>query len=149
VSKTDDKSAFEKAIAADPYDMSTRKVYADWLDEFGTDADADKAAEQRAWTKEKQDAIVWLTDFAKDLCDDDSHPRYGDDPEYNTGYTMTYERLIRAATGALDNGEYCHLDFNTPDRCYDEIDTFWAMYELATGRSVDDSKKTSFFSCSC
>ena len=63
----DMRQQFLDAIKADPYDLKTRKIFADWLDEFGDEKDADLAAEQRAWTREKQDAIVWLTEYAQYL----------------------------------------------------------------------------------
>jgi uncharacterized protein (TIGR02996 family) len=126
----DMRKAFLDAIKADPYDLKTRKIFADWLDEFGDDRDADLAAEQRAWTKEKQDAIVWLTEFANDL-------------------EMSYEDLMEATDAYLKKGHgYC-LPFETPDRLYEDNDKFWQSFELATGQSVVEEKKGMFFRCAC
>jgi uncharacterized protein (TIGR02996 family) len=124
------RKAFEDAIERDPYDMQTRKVYADWLDEFGSDPDADLAAEQRAWTVEKQRAIDWLTEYARDL-------------------EMTCTELIEVAQEHARTG-YAHgLPFDTPDRVYEDNDAFWEQFELATGQTVDPEKKQPFFRCAC
>jgi uncharacterized protein (TIGR02996 family) len=126
----DMRQAFLDAIQADPYDLRTRKVFADWLDEFGDDKDADLAAEQRAWTREKQDAICWLTDFAKDL-------------------EMPYEELIQAANVHIKGGGVYCLSFDTPDRVYTDNDEFWQRFELATGEKVAAEDKVAFFRCAC
>ena len=46
--------AFLEVLAKDPYDETTRRVFADWLEEKGLD---DYAAEQRQWTRKGQEAI--------------------------------------------------------------------------------------------
>ncbi len=124
------RQAFEEAIERDPYDLHTRKVYADWLDEFGSDSDADLAAEQRAWTVEKQRAIDWITDYARELA-------------------MTYAELIEAAREYLRTGHACCLSFDTPDRVYEDNDAFWERFEQATGEGVEADKKHPFFRCAC
>src|SRR5438270_9977350 len=111
------RKQFLDAIKADPYDLKTRKIFADWLDELGDEKDADLAAEQRAWTREKQDSIVWLTEYAQYL-------------------EMPYEELIQAAHAAINNGEAYCLPFDTPDRVYEDNDKFWESFELATGETV-------------
>jgi uncharacterized protein (TIGR02996 family) len=129
--RDEDRTRFERAIADDPRDMAVRKIYADWLEEFGTDADADYAVVQRSWTVEKQDAIEGLTHYAEQ-CE------------------MSYERLIAVASAYLDAGEYVTLPFNTPDVVYDDPAKFWEWFALATGRSVDDDEKgNTFIGCAC
>jgi uncharacterized protein (TIGR02996 family) len=128
--RSDMRKAFLDAIKADPYDLKTRKIFADWLDEFGDDRDGDLAVEQRTWTKEKQDAIVWLADYARHL-------------------DMSYEELLQVANDYVNHGEGHCLPFDTPDCVYTENDEFWQRLELATGKKVADKKKHPFFSCAC
>ena len=118
------------AIEKDPYDLNTRKIFGDWLEEFGDDKDLDLAVEQRAWTKEKQDAIVWLTSYAKDM-------------------EMSFGELINAAKEYIDDGEVYCLGFDTPERVYDDNDEFWKNFELATGKTISEEKKVLFFRCAC
>ena len=143
---SDMRQAFLDAITADPYDLHTRKVFADWLDEFGDEKDADLAVVQRSWTKEKQDAIVWLTQYGSELgseWDEDE-----DEDEYKPR-AMTYDELIEAANAYITKGEdYC-LPSTTPDRVYEDNDEFWRRYELATGEKVAEEKKSTFFRCAC
>lgn len=57
---------FFQQIKKNPRDLELRAVYADWLEEYGDgDLDMRTAAEQRAWTLEKQDAKERLELFAK------------------------------------------------------------------------------------
>lgn len=59
---TDYRTAFEKALKENPHDVSTRQMYADWLQEQGLD---DEAAEQlRRTSKEWLAALDWMIDFA-------------------------------------------------------------------------------------
>lgn len=137
------RQIFLDAIAADPYDLHTRKVYADWLDEYGDDRDAEEAVVQRAWTRDKQDAIVYLTAFAERL----GHTDYD-------GYTfsISYEELISAAHNKINDKRdwyYYTLPYDTPEFVYEENDKFWKSFELATGVEVEENKKRNFFSCAC
>ncbi len=59
-----ERENFLEAIDSDPYDLALRKVFADWLDEFGNDEDADLAVEQRAWTAEKTLADLTIKELA-------------------------------------------------------------------------------------
>jgi uncharacterized protein (TIGR02996 family) len=127
---SDERQKFLDAIKANPYDLKTRKVFADWLDEFGDDRDADLAAEQRAWTKEKQDAIVWVTGYAESL-------------------DMTYDELIQAANDFLEEGDVYCLPFDTPQRVWDNNADFWQCFEQATGKTVADEDRGMFFRCAC
>lgn len=128
-----DRERFVAAIEKDPYDLHTRKVYADWLDEFGTDADADEAVVQREWTAEKQDAIVYLTEFAAQVEQESYNP-------------FSYRDLITA----MEDGGIHFKHISTPDCCYRvDRDRLWECYELATGRNLGDDKPWLSFSCSC
>ncbi len=92
----DEREAFLEAIESDPYDLSLRKVFADWLDEFGDDADHDKAVEQREWTTEKTVADLGIKKLAAEL-------------------SITYEKVIELVK-ELPNYEY--YDFDMDDRLY-------------------------------
>ena len=145
MTKAEQMAAFLKTIEADRYDGATRKVFADWLEENGYD---DEALVQRSWTREKQESIDWLTDFASELSDE--YETFMDDLEIEGSYTMTYEDLIAAANAYLEKGEAFCLPFDTPDRVYDEIEVFWRHFEVATGRKVDEERKEgTFFVCAC
>ena len=66
--------------------LATRYIFADWLDEQGCD---DEAAAQRAWTREKQKALDWMADFAKESgrhCVDDGR----DSPAYRELRDLNY-----------------------------------------------------------
>lgn len=138
-----DRERFLAAIEADPYDLAARKVFADWLDEFGSDADAEEAQVQRAWTREKQDAIVWLTGFAADMTD---AMRGGWAP----GGEMTYSGLLGVLADFLDGGDhFVFKGVDTPDRAFSENEELWRNYELATGRSLGGRTPERPFGCSC
>lgn len=59
-----ERENFLEAIDSDPYDLALRKVFADWLDEFGNDADHDLAVVQREWTEEKTRADLAIKKVA-------------------------------------------------------------------------------------
>jgi uncharacterized protein (TIGR02996 family) len=129
-----ERESFEATIKADRYDAATRRIYADWLEEHGYD---DEAVVQRQWTKEKQQAEDWLTEFAKGL-------------ETSEGLEMSYEALLEAANDYIDRGYAYTLPFETPDWNHEEVEAFWKNFEIATGRSVSGEKKEwLFFRCAC
>jgi uncharacterized protein (TIGR02996 family) len=148
------RQQFLDAIEADPYDLATRKVFADWLDEYGDEKDADLAAVQRAWTKEKQDAIVWLTEFAAELNAEMKEivAEYAEEfgEEISGDDQFTYQELIEAASAYVKNGKEYYLPFDTPERVFTDNDEFWRMFELATDQKVaDEQKRDTFFRCAC
>ena len=60
---------------------------------------------------------------------------------------ISYEELLSAAKDYVDHEEYLIQGgrwegFNTPDE-------FWPHYEAVTGEKVEESRRGSFFSCSC
>lgn len=137
----DDRQRFLDHLAAHPRDFVARKVFADWLDEFGTDADAEFAVVQRAWTLEKCDAVDWLTEYAARLSNGD----FDGDKQF----VITYDELLAAARNHLATGDdYC-LPFDTPGMVWDDNVAFWRNYELATDSVVDEEIKTTFFRCAC
>jgi uncharacterized protein (TIGR02996 family) len=122
-----ERQAFLAAIEEDPRNLATRKIFADWLDENGTDADA---AHHRGWTLEKQDADEFMDSFATHL-------------------RMTKSELLAVAKRFLLTGQRGVLGFDTPDRVYDDNEEFWQKYQLLTGEVVPDGEQNVFFSCVC
>lgn len=57
------RDVFEKTLNEDPYDKTSRLIYADWLSENGFD---DEAEFHRTWTEDWQDAKEWFDDFARE-----------------------------------------------------------------------------------
>jgi uncharacterized protein (TIGR02996 family) len=123
--KDDEKAAFEKTIAENPYDADTRKVFADWLEENGFD---DEAVIQRDWTAKKMRAAEkWLGQLAEQ-CE------------------MTRDELVQAAHGFLDRGDMIGADFDG----LDDPEIFWAHFMVVTGRPVPDDKRGEMFIvCAC
>lgn len=129
ISMHPEEKAFLLARAADPHDMVTCKVFADWLDEHDRPEEADG---HRKWTSERQESKDWLRGFAEDLC-------------------MSYEFLMEITRENYTKGQYhdgyC-LPFDTPDRVYDESELFWRHYETVTGQQLSGRDDT-FFRCAC
>jgi uncharacterized protein (TIGR02996 family) len=121
-----ERAAFLKAIADDPYDEDTRKVFADWLEEFGFD---DEAVFQRAWTPEWQRAEDRLKEFAR----------------------VAGVSLVEVATAVqhyLETGEEVVLDdgfqgFGATNQFGDEIklEEFWEAWETWTRTTLDEVQK--------
>jgi uncharacterized protein (TIGR02996 family) len=140
----DMRREFERAIEASPYDLETRKIFADWLDEFGSDSDADLAVEQREWTVEKQGAIEWITEFAEYLT------KEAQEEWRSPGFKITYSELMETASKHSESGEWddwITLPYITPDRVYTDMKEFWKNYELATGKKAKNT--SGFIGCSC
>lgn len=130
------KEEFLKQIKENPRDLLLRKAFADWLDEFGDDSDADEAVVQREWTVEKQDAIELLEEVAAE-CEID------------------VPTLIEAAKTYAETGERYCLNTDTPDSVYDKNVEIWKAISLLTGRSFagheEDNfiEEGNFFRCAC
>jgi uncharacterized protein (TIGR02996 family) len=133
--KKDEKAAFEKAIEEDPYDGTTHKVFADWLEEHGFD---DEALLQREWTPEKMRAAEkWMKEYAA-ACSE---------PDY---YELTVEKLIDGAHRYLDTGAGLCIGIDTPDVVYDSSEDFWVHFMVLTGRPVPSEKRGEvFIHCAC
>lgn len=147
------RQEFERAIQNNPYDLNTRKVFADWLDEFGSEKDADLAVEQREWTKEKQDSIVWLTKFAGTLghtCINYDDVVHGDDEIWEP---ITYDMMMQAAKDFLETG-YSFTQLGSEqarDVLWNDAvrEEFWNHFTVVTKRNVEEKDREVFIGCSC
>jgi uncharacterized protein (TIGR02996 family) len=139
-----EKAAFEQAIAENPYDDVTRKVFADWLEEHGFD---DEAVLQREWTVEKhKDAVAFMERYADLL----SEAPYEDESD-NRSYEVTAAEVLAAAHGCLDGSGYgIGLGFDTPDEVWEYREAFWQHFMVLTGRPVPEGRRgDTFVSCAC
>jgi uncharacterized protein (TIGR02996 family) len=141
--KRDEKAAFEQAIEENPYDATTRKVFADWLEENGFD---DEAVIQREWTPEKMHAAeAFMDDYAAQLSEDP-------DEEELKSRIFDREELLEIAHMCLDGEKYAGigLGFQTPDIVWEKRREFWEHFMVLTGRPVpDDKREATFVSCAC
>jgi len=112
-----------------PRDFSSRKIFADWLDEHDEPEEADK---QRGWNDEKQDAWEWLEKCALG-CSRYTPFHQEDGESHSTGDEVSIEELITAALRYLDTGEPCPLPMNSDSIGADGA-MFWKNIELVTGR---------------
>lgn len=114
-------SGFVQALNLQPYDQTTRLVFADWLEERGYD---DEAAIQRRWTEaDHTEALATLEGFA-----------------YSCEISVAV--LIE---GVLSDD--LTLDHVGPDEVPREV---WDAVELLIGRPIADSHWKHFYiSCSC
>lgn len=146
-----DRNALVRAIEANPRDYLTRKIYADWLDEY-TD-EAEEASKQRRWNDECQDAWEWLVEVAS------TSGTHRDRP-------ITIEDLLNAGHMWLDTlnhkwgPEYWTQDGDEGlrDRFSDDhqVSLFWKNWSLVTGRGDPGPNHrgehpftSAPFSCSC
>jgi uncharacterized protein (TIGR02996 family) len=133
----EEKAAFEEALAENPYDEATHKVFADWLEEHGFD---DEALLHREWTPEKMRAAEsWLENFAVECAEVEWQP-------------LTYDKLIAAAHDYLDTGNWLCLSDDTPDIALSNegMESFWQHFMVVTGRPVPSDKlEARFIHCSC
>lgn len=121
---------FLDAIHENPRDLTTRLVYADWLDEHD---EPELADEQRKFNLEKHDAEQWLREF---------HKKY--DP------WGSYEEMVE---GAL-KGSY---GFNGSDEGpqvlqsqWGDKDEFWKNIEIVAEKVIDhDHRENASFRCGC
>lgn len=136
------RRGFEARLAADPYDETTHKVFADWLEEHGLD---DEAAWQRSWTAERQRAEEWLREFAG---------RCG--TANWDGRPITYEDVIDAGRRYVESGgndwftQYGSQD--APELMWHDAtrEEYWRCWELVTGKKASgELRDGSPFSCSC
>lgn len=149
------RTAFEKALEKDPYDKATRLVFADWLEENGTQpGDDDLAREQREWTKEKHDAKVWLADFGKRMVEgyNENQREYArEEPNYTPDLcdVPTVEELVEIGRNYLRNGHTHCLPFDTPDVCYTDSKEFLEKVSILTGTPVREDDSPYIFRCAC
>lgn len=87
---------------------------------------------------DRQQAVEWLTDYAK-KCE------------------ISYEEVLGAARCYLKTGEIFCLGTHTPDIVYEQRTEFWKRYALATGEKVQENeegeivegKDDILFRCAC
>lgn len=109
-----EKQAFLSAIANDRYDEVTRKVYADWLSENGFD---EEAMEQYTWTREKQQAIDWLTELASEAA-------------------TNYHYLVKCAKKFIDTSEKTNDSDLANYFQGEDMVKFWECISLVLGKKV-------------
>lgn len=151
------REVFIQMIKDNPRDFTTRKVYADWLDENDEPEEADK---QRNWNDEKQDAWEWLEQAARDggtHCEE-GYGSYldSDEGEIDEKWrNITVDDLIKAGHNFIKSGG---MDYwtqvgneNLRDTFYGpKAVEFWEKWELVTGEYVKEEwKNEGPFSCTC
>lgn len=62
---------------------------------------------------------------------------------------VSYGKLMEAAETWLRYEDYHTLPYQTPDCVNTDNDQFWESYQIVTGKTVEQSKKSTFFSCAC
>ena len=139
MAKDKEREAFLKALKKNEDDVTTRLVYADWLDDRGEHEEADR---MRKWPAAK----AWLVAFAKKYSPD---PDSEYDDEYD--YEITYEMLIEMghegrAEGFINCGSKMDLceDLREDDR------DFWKNWSIVTGVPAPDNGEGGIgYSCAC
>lgn len=136
------RQQFLDEIKNNPYDISVRAIFADWLDEHDEPEEAELF---RSWTLDKhQEAEDWIKSFALEINNETvEYYAYEQDG-------LSYDKLIMIGHDHLDNGrQYC-LPFDTPDTVYDNRDKFWDCFEIVTGRRVNRNEiNGTVFRCAC
>ncbi len=161
MSKDDDRAAFEARIAADRYDIVTRLVYADWLEENGHD---DEAVEQRRCTSPAwQEAARWMEDRAADCgVNCVNYAKRNPDGSWSEEEyeAITFETMIEAGHNFVNNGDYFVQQGSEDARDMihgGNLEAFWRHWQTITGIDLT-GKKTAYgdviteqgpFSCSC
>lgn len=157
------REAFEARIAADPRDFHTRKVFADWLEDNGNDADLDLAAMHRRWNEECQQAKERLEALAARLSN--YYNRTPEEIAYDDDYgviDMSYEKLLGVLKNVNDyeykEGDNAYryyerafcLPYTTPEEVYtpDNARAIWRDYSLVTGQKTVNEERIAF-TCSC
>jgi uncharacterized protein (TIGR02996 family) len=131
-----DRDAFLVALRDQEDDITTRMVYADWLDDHGEHEEADR---QRKWPAAKE----WLVEFAKQFSDE------WDEDVYLT--PVTYEKLIELGHKGLSQG---HVICGNNDSLWYALEQnskdFWMKWSIVTGVVVpDDTAGQMSYSCAC
>jgi uncharacterized protein (TIGR02996 family) len=140
-----EREAFLQAITDEPRDLTTRRAFADWLEEHDEPELADF---HRRWTVEKYDAAwKWLQEFA-DFLNQEGASVYEDD---DRNPNLSADDLLGAMQQRVGTGEGgIFLGFDTPDECWEGQERMWECFELITGQKVtDDTKDEGFFGCAC
>ena len=128
----DERGAFLAALAANEDDVTTRMVYADWLDERGEHEEADR---QRKWPAAK----AWLVRFAK---------KYSPDPGDSYEEPISYEMLIRVGHEGLAEGEIIG-GYSLCDALDAAGRDFWRNWSIVTGVPGPAPTADRRYGCSC
>lgn len=83
-------------------------------------------------SKQKKDAIDWMTRFASDI-------------------GLSYGKVMEVLQGNVDHGtNYCFGN-DTPDECYQYAEKMWECYERITGKFFDEGTRPEYapFRCAC
>lgn len=124
---TKEEQAFLDVLEADPLDITTRRVYSDWLLEHGRD---DESEFHREWTIECRNSEDWIRGFA-----------------YELGISFTM--LMQEARAYQETGHWLCLGDETPDRVFSDTKAFWEHYQRMSGRYVPEEKHQRFIRCAC
>jgi uncharacterized protein (TIGR02996 family) len=120
-----DREAFLAALAANEDDVTTRMVYADWLDEHDEPEEADR---MRKWPAAK----AWLINYAAGVSPYDAD--YGNVHAYEKFMENVNEGTI------FYHGSDCHSASEV-----EHADELYANLTILTGRQYGSGS----FSCSC
>jgi uncharacterized protein (TIGR02996 family) len=159
-----DRQAFERSLADNPHDDTTRQVFADWLEESGLD---DEATSQREWIVSRD----WLRDFARQCgatCTNyreaaRSYNRETREQEIEEIYEeITYDTVVQAGHDFISHGDYFVQMGNETARDLlgngETLALFWKHWTAVTGvpyrhppqwRAEYGEDMESPFSCSC
>jgi uncharacterized protein (TIGR02996 family) len=144
-----EKNAFLKLLAENEDDITTRLVYADWLDEHGEHEEADR---QRKWPAAKE----WLVKFCRDNNPDpaaNSETRFIPYEDLmNLGWNIT-SRAKEHTGFASDDEMVSFFCFNNEEMCFalrTRITEFLANWSVVEGISVPaNAEEKVHFSCAC
>lgn len=137
-----DRDAFLKALSENEDDVTTRMVYADWLDENGQPEEAER---QRKWNGAKE----WLTAYAVRVSPYDGAP---DEWMMQQGYQSkdvgpdyAYRKFMEYVRGGemFYHGSDLHGAYEV-----EEPDELYANLTILLGRQIGPDSFESF-SCSC
>jgi uncharacterized protein (TIGR02996 family) len=124
MSKENERQAFMEYLREDPLDISTRKIFSDWLDE---NDEPEFANFQRNFTvKDYGNAKAYLEMFASECGVDLYH-------------------MVEAANRYLTEGEWLCIGDDTPDICYSGMKEFWKSYGIYTNILLPKDKSEDEF----
>lgn len=159
-----DKDTFLRALSGDgKWNRDLHFVFADWLEEQGL---CDEAQRERTWTRERQEAEDWLTEYMRNFSDyywvqDDD----GEDHRENTvphfasldqfldaarEYASKNKEWVGSDDWGFNRGFYC-LPFDTPDICWNKETnkTMWRHLKVLGIDPGGEQNEGNFFRCSC
>ncbi len=137
-----ERDAFLKALDENEDDITTRLVYADWLDEGGEHEEADR---QRKWPAAKE----WLVGFCRD---------HNPDPDEDDldEWVISYEELLELGRQAVEDADESGIGFscgNNMEMCealQDNCEEFWKNWSIVTGIALPPgAEENSYFRCAC